>query len=418
MKNHTSQAESKQEDKVSRRSFLAGAGAAALSFTIVQPEAVRGQVKEKVRLGIVGCGGRGTWITNLFKQHGGYEITAAADYFQDRVDNAGNKFNVPQNRRYTGLKCCQKMLADGIVDAIAIESPPYFHAEQAADGVDAGVHVYIAKPIAVDVPGCLSIEASGKKASQKNLCYLIDFQTRANEFYIKALKRLHQGALGEIAFGEAIYHADCPFGRMYDAWRSGSEKPEVRLRAWGLDKVLSGDIITEQNIHTLDVMNWIMDDPPLYAVGTCGRTVRPVGTCADHFVCLFQYPNDIGITFSSRQMNGFGTQPEGIRNRMFGSKGVLETEYGGQVLIRGENFYRGGRTPGIYAEGAKTNIKTFYENIQNKNYVNPTVAPSVRSNLITILGRTAAYQPGQVVYWDKLLKTGEKLDANLKGLKA
>ena len=280
------------------------------------------------------------------------------------------------------------------------------------------MHVYIAKPIAVDVPGCLTIEASGKKASQKKLCYLIDFQTRANEFYIEALKRLHKGDLGEIAFGEAIYHAGCPFGRMYDAWKSNPNNPEVRLRAWGLDKVLSGDIITEQNIHTLDVMNWIMNVPPLYAVGTCGRTVRPVGTCADHFAALFQYPNNVGITFSSRQMNGHGTQPEGIRNRMFGSLGVLETEYGGQVLIRGKNFYRGGRTAGIYGEGAQTNINTFYEDIQNKNYTNPTVVPSVRSNLITVLGRTAAYHPGQVIHWDKMLQTGEKLEANLKGLKA
>jgi myo-inositol 2-dehydrogenase / D-chiro-inositol 1-dehydrogenase len=418
MKKQTLPSATNHQDNVTRRRFLAGAGAAALSFSIVKPQIVRGQVKEKVRLGIVGCGGRGNWITDLFNKHGGYKIAAAADFFQDRADNTGNKFNLPQNRRYTGLKCCQKLLEDNAVDAIAIESPPYFHPEQAAAGVDAGVHVYIAKPIAVDAPGCLSIEASGKKATRKKLCYLIDFQTRANEFYIEALKRLHKGDLGEIAFGEAIYHAGCPFGRMYDAWKSGSDKPEVRLRSWGLDKVLSGDIITEQNIHTLDVMNWIMDVPPLYAVGTCGKTVRPVGTCADHFACLFQYPNNVGITFSSRQMNGHGTQPEGIRNRMFGAKGILETEYGGQVLIRGENFYRGGRTPGIYSEGAVTNIKTFYDDIQNKNYANPTVVPSVRSNLITVLGRTAAYQPGQVVSWDKMLQTGEKLEANLKGLKA
>ena len=418
MNDRNEQTRESREDHLSRRNFLAGAGAAALSFTIAKPQVVRGQVKEKVRLGIVGCGGRGTWIADLFKRHGGYEIAAAADFFPDRVDNLSKKFNVPQKRRHSGLKCCQKLLEDNVVDAIAIESPPYFHPEQAAAGVGAGVHVYVAKPLAVDVPGCLSIEASGKKATREKLCFLIDFQTRAIDFYIEANKRLHNDDLGEIAFGEAIYHANCPFGRMYDAWKSGSEKPEVRLRAWGLDKVLSGDIITEQNIHTLDVMNWIMDDPPLYAVGTCGRTVRPVGTCADHFACLFQYPNNVGITFSSRQINGHGTQPEGIRNRMFGSQGVLETEYGGQVLIRGKNFYRGGRTASIFGEGVNTNIKTFYDNIVNKNYTNPTVAPSVRSNLITVLGRTAAYNPGQVIHWDKMLQAGEKLEANLKGLKA
>ena len=160
-----------------------------------------------------------------------------------------------------------------------------------------------------------------------------------------------------------------------------------------------------------------MDAEPVYAVGTGGRSVRPVGTCNDHFALMFEYPDKIGITFSSRQMEGHGTQPDGIRNRMFGSKGVLETAYGGQVIIRGENFYRGGKSPGIFKDGAVTNIKTFYNSIVEGKYDNPTVAPSVRSNLVTILGRTAAYT-GRKVTWKRLLKNPEKLDANLKGLKA
>ena len=178
-----------------------------------------------------------------------------------------------------------------------------------------------------------------------------------------------EGALGKYAFGESTYHAGDPFLRMYDAWKSDPENPEVRLRAWGLDKVLSGDIITEQNIHTLDVMNWIMGQEPLYAEGTGGRTVRPVGTCWDHFVLHFRYPDDVGIAFSSRQFEGHGTQPEGIRNRMFGAKGVLETEYGGQVLIRGGGsyLYRGGRSPGIYKDGTAANIATFHADILSGN---------------------------------------------------
>jgi myo-inositol 2-dehydrogenase/D-chiro-inositol 1-dehydrogenase len=405
-----------KRERITRRRFMAGAGAAALSFTVVKPKLVRGyNANSKVDLGVIGCGGRGTWITGLFKEHGGYNIVAVSDYFQDRIDNCGGKFDVPQSRRYSGLSGYRKLIEN--VDAIAIESPPYFHPEQAAAGVDAGKHVYVAKPIAVDVPGCQSIGESGRKASRNKKCFLIDFQTRADEFYIEALKRVRDGALGEFVFGEAIYHAGCPFGRMYDTWRKNPDDSESRLRAWGLDRILSGDIITEQNIHTLDVMNWIMDVEPVYAVGTCGRTVRPVGTCNDHFTLLFEYPNKVGITFSSRQIEGHGTQPEGIRNRMFGSKGVLETEYGGQVIIRGENFYRGGKSPGIYKDGAVTNIATFHKSIIEGNYDNPTVAPSVRSNLITILGRTAAYT-GRKVTWRRLLKSSEKLDANLKGAKS
>ena len=404
--------------RLSRRRFIAGAGAAALSFTVAKPGLVRGYgANSKVDLGLIGCGGRGTWIAELFKQHGGYNVVAVADYFQDRTDSAGDKLGVASTHRYTGLSGYKKLLEK--VDAVAIETPPYFHPEQAAAAVDAGLHVYLAKPIAVDVPGCHSIGDSGRTASRKKLCFLVDFQTRADEFFCEALRRVRAGALGTFVFGESTYHAGDPFKRMYKTWQDNPDGPENRLRAWGLDRFISGDIITEQNIHTLDVMSWIMDAEPVSAVGTGGRTVRPVGTCYDHFALVFEYPNKVAIAFSSRQFEGHGTQPEGIRNRMFGSKGVLETQYGGQVLIRGDSdsFYRGGKSPGIYKDGAVANIKTFHQSIVEGKFDNPTVEPSVRSNLVTILGRTAAYT-GRKVSWRRLVRSKDKLDANLKGLKA
>lgn len=400
---------------LTRRRFMATAGA-VMSFTAVKPPLVRGTAENsKVDLGLIGCGGRGTWIAKLFKEHGGYKVVAAADYFRDRADNVGNEIGIPEANRFAGLKGYVKLLEK--VDAVAIESPPYFHPEQAAAAVDAGKHVYAAKPVAVDVPGCMSISDSGKKATAKKLAFLVDFQTRVDPFYVEALRQLHEEkAIGNIAFGEATYHATDPFTRMYDLLRSDPDDAENRLRAWGLDKVLSGDIITEQNIHTLDVMNWIMGEPPLWAAGSGGRKFRSVGTCYDTFSVLFQYPNSVGITFSSRQSEGYGTKPDGIRNRMFGTEGVLEAEYGGQVLIRGKRFYRGGSSPRIYQEGAVANIKTFYDNITGGKFENPSVEPSVRSNLITVLGRTAAYE-NRVVSWEELLKSRAKLEASLKGLK-
>jgi len=174
---------------------------------------------------------------------------------------------------------------------------------------------------------------------------------------------VHGGAIGTFAFGESSYHAGSPWEKWYDLLQAEPDNPEVRLKAWGMSRELSGDIITEQNIHTLDVAQWIMNAPPVYAVGTGGLRVRPkLGNCYDTFTCLFQYPDNVGITFSSRQFKGWDS-PGGIKNRMFGSKGVLETEYGGTVIIRGENFYRGGRTNEIYREGAENNIKTFYNSV-------------------------------------------------------
>jgi predicted dehydrogenase len=406
----------KKNNILSRRKFISRAGVAAMSFTIIKPELVKGsQANSRIKLGLIGCGGRGTWIAKLFKAHGGYELTAATDYFQDRVETFGEELDLTPKNQFIGLGGYKKLINSG-VDAIVIESPPYFHPEQAAAGVAEKKHVYLAKPIAVDVPGCLSVEESGKYASKQKLCFLIDFQTRANDLFIEALKRIHKGAIGEYAFGESSYHAGSPWIKMYDVLKADPNNPENRLRAWGMDRALSGDIITEQNIHTLDVMNWIMNELPVSAWGTCGHKVRgDAGNCSDHFTVLFKYPKDVGITFSSRQFQGHDS-PGGIKNRMFGSKGVLETQYGGQVLIRGENFYKGGMTNPIYKEGAVNNIATFYKSIMEGDHSNPTVKPSVHSNLITVLGRMAAYRH-EVITWKDMMKSEEKMEPHLKGLK-
>ena len=402
-----------REGGLSRRRFLTGAGATAVALTAARPQLLRAAPNGKVDLGIVGCGGRGTWIADLFRKHGGYNVVAAADYFIDRVQKFGEKLGVAPERRFTGLSAYRRLLEQKL-DAVAIESPPFFHPMQAADAVSAGKHVYLAKPIAVDVPGCMTVEQAASKATASRLCFLVDFQTRANDLFVEAVRRVHEGAIGTFAFGEATYHAEDPFEAQAEYARSND--PEALLRAWGLARELSGDIITEQNIHTLDVASWIMGRPPIAAYGTGGRKVRTAGTCWDTFSVVFQYPDNVGITFSSRQFNGQGTRPEGIRNRMFGADGVLETEYGGQVLIRGKQFYRGGETASIYQDGAVRNIATFYDSIQKGNYTNGTVAESVRSNLVTILGRTAAYK-GSVVTWDEIVRSDDRLVPDLKGLK-
>lgn len=402
---------------VSRREFIKTTGTAVASLAIVQSKQAYGsQANSKIKLGLIGCGGRGAWIAGLFEAHGGYEISAGADYFSDRVAAFGTKFSIPPKRLFSGLSGYGGLLDCG-VEAVAIETPPYFHPGQAAAAVDKGLHVFVAKPLAVDVPGCQTIAAGAKKATNRKQVFLVDFQTRANPFYVEALRRVHQGAIGDYVFGEATYHADSPWEEHYEMLRNSPGNPEVRLRAWGLDRALSGDIITEQEIHAIDVANWVMREPPLFAVGTGGLKARPmVGTCWDHFVVYYQYPNDVALQFSGRQFKGHGTT-EGIRNRMFGSRGILETEYGGTVLIRGENFFRGGKTTEIYAEGAANNIATFHESITKGIFINPTVAPSVQSNLITILGRKAAYEKRRVT-WDELIQDGEKLEPNLEGLKA
>ncbi|MHC4122360.1 MAG: Gfo/Idh/MocA family protein [Planctomycetota bacterium] len=396
--------------KVNRRQFLAGTGA-AMAFTIIKPELVRGTSANcKLNVGVVGCGGRGTWVSKYFVENGGYNIVAAADYFRKKVDKFGEEYQVPSQNRYTALSCYKRLLEQKL-DAVVITSPPYFHPEHAAAAVDAGRHVFVAKPVSVDVPGCKSILESGKKATKKKFCFFVDFQTRTNTFFCEAIKRVHNGAIGEIAFGESAYHTEALKSKTPEG------TPEARLQNWFFDRALSGDIITEQNIHTLDVMSWVMNEPPLYAVGTGGRKVRTnFGDCWDYFTLVFVYKNNVGVTFSSKQFKGHGAKGQ-IRNRMFGTKGTLETEYAGKVIIFGEEFYPGGETKAMYKDGAIMNAEIFYDKVTKGDFSNTTVAESVRSNLVTILGRTAAYE-GRNVKWEEIIKSDEKWDGKLEGLKA
>ena len=227
-----------------RRGFLAGTAAAGLM--IVKPELVVGsQANSKVRMGIIGCGGRGTWITDLFMQNGGYELVGAADYFKDRVDGLGERFKLDAAKRFTGINAYQKLI-DSKPDAVVIESPPFFHPIHAMAAAEAGCHVYVAKPIAVDVPGCLTIADASRKAAEKKRCFLVDFQTRADEFYKEAVRRVHAGDIGPVVSGESVYYCGGTWAGADDLAKD-PKNPEYRLRAWGLDRFLSGDIITEQN---------------------------------------------------------------------------------------------------------------------------------------------------------------------------
>jgi myo-inositol 2-dehydrogenase/D-chiro-inositol 1-dehydrogenase len=396
-----------------RREFLTTAAAIGAPL-LVSPRPARAfEASSRLKLGVVGCGGRGTWIADLFRKHGGYEIRAAADYFQDRVDEFGVKFGVAPERRYTGLSGYKRLL-ESDVDAVAIESPPYFHPGQAHDAVAAGKHVYLAKPVAVDVPGSRTVEESGRRATESKKCFLVDFQTRTDPFYREAVKRAQYGDIGRIVCGEAIYVCGPTWSDQAKWLAEKPGDPETRLKAWGLDRALSGDVITEQNIHALDVVAWVLDAAPLHAVGTGGQKARTAGTCWDHFSVTFTFPGDVLVTFSSKQL---GDGWDDIGCRMYGTDGTLDTHYFGDVSIRGRQPYRGGKVPSLYEDGAISNIAAFHDSIVGGDFSNPTVAASVRSNLTTILGRTAAWRRGRVS-WDEMMSANEALQPDLAGLRS
>jgi len=385
------------------RRDLLKAAAIGTGVTIIGASAVRGaEANSKIQVGLSGCGGRGTWIGDLFQQHANAKITAVYDYFKDRADRAGEKLGVEPAKRFSGLDGYKAMLQSGI-EAVAVESPPYFHPEQAVAGMEAGKHVYLAKPIAVDVPGCMAIVNGAKKVKDKQ-SVLVDFQTRVNEFYMGAAQRIREGLIGKPVSGQVYYVA----GRL--GRQAEGDSPMARLKNWVFDKALSGDIIVEQNIHVLDVANWFLAGHPVKACGTGGRKGRTdVGDCWDHFLVHYWYPDDVLMDFCSAQ---YTQRYDDLCCRIFGTLGTVDSHYGGNVNILAKTGgYRGGNTGSIYLDGAVSNIKNFCASIENKKYLDNS-EESARSNLTAILGRIAAYE-GRTVTWNEMMDANTKIDPRL-----
>jgi predicted dehydrogenase len=393
---------------IGRRRFMAGAAAASLSALYAKRARAAGP---KIRLGMIGCGMRGQWIAPLFVQHGGYELVGAADYFQDRVDEFGEKFGVPPSHRHTNLSGYTRLLDRG-VDAVVIESPPWFHPEQAATAVEAGAHVFLAKPIAVDVPGALRVERLGEEAAARGLTFLVDFQTRTSRVFKEAVARVHRGDIGAPGLGDASFNG----GDVWNNWNNigrylepGSSDPEARLRGWGFDRALSGGILVEQCIHSIDVASWILDAAPLTAAGVGARKHYERGDVWDVFAVTYRFPGDMPVLVSANQF-GHGFSRMGCRVQ--GTSGTIDTNYEGDVTIRGEKPWEGGSTSGLYEEGAFSNIVHFHDSITAGRSDNDTVAPSVRSHLAAMLGTRAAWAK-QEMAWDEMIAAAEPLECDL-----
>jgi myo-inositol 2-dehydrogenase / D-chiro-inositol 1-dehydrogenase len=398
----------KTETSITRRSFLATTATAA-SFTILKPETVFGAPENsKLEIGLIGCGGRGSWIANLFAEHGKYRLAACADYFHDKADKVGEKYAIAAAQRYSGLSGYKRLL-EGKLDAVVIETPPYFHPQQASDAVEDGKHVYLAKPIAVDAPGCQKVDDAGKRATAKKQVFLVDFQTRADSHFREAVGAVHKGAIGKFVMAEAFY-----------PWSGGGRgeppaTPEEQLRSWYYVLPLSGDFIVEQSIHSLDVATWILNADPIRARGIGGHKVRPARSIYDHFAVTYWFPDDLVLSFTCIQ--SIPMVKDEIRARVFGADGVIDVDYYTGVLVKGSETAIRANVDDLYKNGTVVNIKEFYEAVTKGDCANPTVAPSVRSNLTAVLGREAAYRKAELTL-DALLKEGKKLEPDLTGCKS
>ena len=242
-----------------RRHFLGGMLTVAVSASLApsapaQTTAV--DAPRKIRLGVIGCGGRGAWIAGLFNRHGGYEMHAVADYFQPVADACGDALGVDRTRRFSGLSGFQKLITSG-VEAVACETPPYFIPEHAQAAVEAGLHVYMAKPVSADVPGCLRVQAAGALATQKKLCFLVDYQMPTDPQNLEAAKRFREGALGRLGMVKSFYYG----GLFGDPPLTQNIESRLRSLIWCNDVAIGGGYHVNACIHPVQAMMWAYRSP-------------------------------------------------------------------------------------------------------------------------------------------------------------
>jgi predicted dehydrogenase len=407
-----------------RRGFLSTTGLATAAFAM--PHIARGQdaTVPKLRIGIVGCGGRSNVVGEMALKDGRFEITAVADYFKEAVDTQGEKYRVPADRRFTGLDCYHKMIEAGGFDVIAILTPPYFHPEQVEAAVEAGLHVWLAKPIAVDAPGVARIEAAARRATEKKRCFLVDFQTRSFAHYNEAARLVAQGDLGTLGFGEI--EGTCPAFEL----RVPQTSQEAKLKNWLQWRDLCGESIIEYSIHAIDMASLMIGRNPLSATGWGGRFLldklpdpRP-GDVRDHWVATYDYGDGFKVMFRGKRFDGHDLENhDGIYVKLHGSHGSLSADYSGEVVIRGEKSFYGDRfmkekVRSIYNLGVANNWKTFHDNITRENFAQATVAPSVQSHYLAMLAREACYRGGPAVSWDEVVKSKTAFEFDTTGLKS
>ncbi len=397
-------------DFLSRRRFLA-AGAATTTFTVMAPALAFGtETNARVTAGFVGVGGRGGWIAEHVAKQPGFEAVAVSDYFTEVALAVGERLGVAKERCFSGLNGYRRVI-ESKVDAIFLETPPYFVPSHARAAVEAGCHVYVAKPVAVDVPGCLEFLEAGRMAARKKRSFLVDFQTRTDPFHIESVKHVRAGMIGRLCLLNSYYHDEC----FSDPPKGDTIANLLRNLAWVNDTALGGSYIVNCDIHAIDVALWIAGELPESAVGFSERN-RPKaqGDSHDCYAVSYRFRSGLVMTNHSEHIRNGTDFVSGCA--AYGDSGYLEANYAGKVSVRGlEDGYAGGENKSLYEDGMHRNVAAFHRSILEGSSDSPTLEPSVNSTLAAILGREAALS-GRRITWDELLRDRTRVEADLSGL--
>ncbi|HTU27048.1 MAG TPA: Gfo/Idh/MocA family oxidoreductase [Pirellulales bacterium] len=389
-----------------KQSSLLVAGT-TLAGTLGSARSVHAAGSDTLKVGLIGCGGRGTGAAaNALGADANVKLTALADAFPDQIEksldqlrpNFADKLAVADDHKFAGFDAYQKLLATD-VDVVLLTTPPHFRPIHLKAAVAAGKHVFCEKPVAVDAPGIQSILASVAEAKSKNLavvsglCYRYDLPKR------ELMQRVRDGAIGDIRAIHTSYNTGT-------LWHKG-RKPEwsemeYQMRNWLYFTWLSGDFNVEQHVHSLDKAAWALGDVhPERAYGLGGRQVRTgdeYGHVFDHMAVVYEFPGNVRVFANCRQMAGCSVD---VSDHLFGTKGTAELQ---KAVIEGENswMYRGTK-PNMY----DVEHQEMFASIRSGNPIN-NGHYMCNSTMMGIMGRMVCYT-GQTLSWEDCINSKEDL---------
>ena len=392
-------------DRVSRRDFMRGAAAATAAtagLTILGTTA-RGQ-GQVLKAGLIGAGGRGNGAAGNFMEAGRFakipvQITAVADAMGDRIGGPAGRFKIPKSRCFTGFDGYRK-LVDTDIDIVLMATPPNFRPVHFEAAIQAGKHVFMEKPVAVDPPGARKVMEMGKLAKAKGLCVVAGTQRRHSRGYQANAKAvLQDGVIGPILGGRVSW---CGGALWFRRRAANWSNREYLVRNWVSFTELSGDHIVEQHVHNLDVLSWFMGGPPVAATGFGGCARRQTGNQFDFHSIDFEFPGGIRIHSTCRQISGCSSW---VGEYLVGAKGT--TRCGGgtrpdypHIKIESPPFSGHGNA---YVNEHVDLLKGIVE--QGK-YINEAQNVA-EATMMAVLGRMSGYT-GQRITWAEVMDPKHK----------
>ncbi len=406
---------------MTRRDFLKASAVASAALATAAPHVFAGG-SDMLRVGVIGCGGRGTSAAvNCLESSEGVEIVALCDLFEDRVlrswkrlrnhTKVGGGVKVEKRRVFWGFDAYEKVLESG-VDMVIMATPPHFRPCHFKAAVEAGKHVFMEKPVAVDPPGVRSVMESADLAGKKSLGVVSGTQRRHQAHYMEIMKRIHGGALGEITGASCYWNSGALWEKRaadnFMKWRMGKYSDmEYQCRNWLFFTWLSGDHLVEQHMHNLDVINWALGAHPERALGMGGRQARTepqYGNIWDHFAVEYVYPSGRRVHSMCRQTPGASVR---IAEQIVGTLGRADTSRS-HARISGKNAWE------HEEESTNPYIQEHTDLIRSIREGKPLNEGRqvAESTMTAILGRMSAYT-GREVSWKWAMKSS-KLDTILE----